>query len=88
MAHLGIDRTLHMVKAQFYWPHMRADIEQYVSSCVNCQSNKADRKCREPSLSPLVPPSSCWRSLGVDLIVDLPRSQAGFTAIHRWLFVT
>jgi hypothetical protein len=34
-----------------------------------------------PSLSPLVPPSSCWRTLGVDLIVDLPRSQAGFTAI-------
>jgi hypothetical protein len=28
MAHLGIDRTLHMVKAQFYWPHMRVDIEQ------------------------------------------------------------
>jgi hypothetical protein len=47
MAHLGIDRTLHMVKAQFYWPHMRVDIEKYVSSCVNCQSNKTDRRLLE-----------------------------------------
>jgi putative transposase len=80
MSHLGIDRTLHMDKAHFYWPHMRADIEQYVSSCVNCQSYKTDRRRRVPSLSPQVPPSSCWRTLGVDLIVDLPRI-AGFTAI-------
>jgi hypothetical protein len=44
---------------------------------VNCQSNKTDRRRRVPSLSALVPPSSCWRTLGV----DLPCSQAGFTAI-------
>jgi putative transposase len=80
MAYLGIDHTLHMAKAQFCWPHMHADIEQYVSSCVNCQSNKIDRR-RRTSVSPVVPPFSCWRTLGVDLIVDLPRSQAGFKAL-------
>ena len=74
MAHLGAQKSIEMASAQFYWPSMRSDIEQYVKSCVLCQSNKPDRRRLVPSLSPLVQPDSCWRKIGVDLIVDLPRS--------------
>lgn len=81
MAHLGVQKTLHMISTQFYWPHMADDIRKYIESCTSCQSNKTDRRRRVPPLSPLVPPTSCWRTLGVDLIVDLPPSAEGHTAV-------
>jgi hypothetical protein len=74
MCHLGIKRTRAMMSGQFYWPHMQHDIDQYVRSCSSCQGNKTDKQRRNPSLSPLVSPDSCWRNLGVDLITDLPPS--------------
>ena len=80
-AHLGISKTLHLLKHQFYWPNMKADVENYVRTCVDCQSNKTDRRRRTPALNPLVPPSSCWRTVGVDLIVDLPPSDEGHSAV-------
>jgi hypothetical protein len=81
MAHLGVQKTVEMVSAQFYWPLMQSDIEQYIETCHKCQSNKIDRRRNVPALSPLVPPTSCWRTVGVDLIVDLPQSQCGFNAV-------
>lgn len=81
MAHLGIKRTLDMVESQFYWPRLRCDVETYVKTCTDCQSNKTDRRRRTPALSPLIPPTSCWRTIGVDLIVDLPPTQEGHDSI-------
>jgi hypothetical protein len=81
MAHLGVQKTVKMVSAQFYWPLMQSDIEQYIETCHKYQSTKTDRRRNVPALSPLVPPTSCWRTVGVDLIVDLPQSQCGFNAV-------
>ena len=71
-AHLGIEKTLELVKRQFWWPNLGPDIRTYISTCTDCQKNKTDRISRTPLLSPLVPPDSCWHTIGVDLIVDLP----------------
>jgi hypothetical protein len=81
MCHLGIENTLEMVAHQFYWPCMDQDIKQYIASCIQCQTNKSDRIRRLPPRSPLVAPSSCWRTLGVDRIVDLPESEEAYNAV-------
>jgi hypothetical protein len=73
-AHLGIGKTLELVKRQFWWPRLDIDIKQYIDTCYKCQANKPDRRNRRVPLTPLVPPSACWRIIGVDLIVDLPAS--------------
>ena len=80
-AHMGIRRTMQLTTRQFYWPKMDKDVENYVRTCIECQSNKADRRRKNPALSPIVPPSSCWRTVGVDLITDLPESTSGKDAI-------
>ncbi len=80
-AHLGIQKTMSLLKRQFYWPGMQRDVDAYVASCHSCQVNKSDRRRRVPALSPLVPPESCWRTLGVDLIINLPTSASGHDAI-------
>ena len=80
-AHLGIQKSVELVRRQFWWPSLKSDVVEYVSSCHKCQANKTDRVRRRPPLTPLVPPDACWRTMGVDLIVDLPVSADGYDAI-------
>ncbi len=40
MGHLGIDRTLDLVRARFYWPRMAADVEQKIRTCSRCVRRK------------------------------------------------
>lgn len=41
MGHLGIERTLDLVRARFYWPKMAVDVEQKVKTCSRCVRRKA-----------------------------------------------
>ncbi|XP_076850337.1 uncharacterized protein LOC143500204 [Brachyhypopomus gauderio] len=41
MGHLGVDRTLDLVRSRFYWPRMSQTVEQYVKNCGNCVSWKS-----------------------------------------------
>ncbi len=80
-AHMGVRRAVEAIRHQFWWPGMRTDVEQYIKSCTSCQSNKPDRRLTRPLLNPLVQPDACWRTLGVDLITDLPKATSGHDAI-------
>ena len=37
VGHRGILATLKRVELYFYWPHIKADIQAYVSTCMVCQ---------------------------------------------------
>ncbi|XP_061127111.1 uncharacterized protein LOC133147011 [Syngnathus typhle] len=39
--HLGIDKTLELLRDRFYWPKMGAEVEQYVKNCGHCITRKA-----------------------------------------------
>lgn len=41
MGHLGIERTLELVRSRFYWPKMAATIENKVKACERCVRRKA-----------------------------------------------
>ncbi len=74
-AHLGVEKTVAMVQNSFWWPSMGSEIKEYVRTCWQCQANKTDRIRRVPPLTPLSPPDACWRTVGVDLVVDLPPTE-------------
>lgn len=38
--HKGINKTLEKMSAEFYWKHQRAEVEQFVRSCLDCQKKK------------------------------------------------
>lgn len=41
MGHLGIDRTLDLARARFFWPRMATDIEKKIKRCSRCVCRKA-----------------------------------------------
>ncbi|KAL7878188.1 hypothetical protein SRHO_G00048310 [Serrasalmus rhombeus] len=38
--HLGVERTLELVRDRFYWPKMAADIASYIKNCGRCAAQK------------------------------------------------
>uniref|UniRef100_A0AAY4C9X6 Gypsy retrotransposon integrase-like protein 1 n=1 Tax=Denticeps clupeoides TaxID=299321 RepID=A0AAY4C9X6_9TELE len=48
VGHLGIDRTLDLVRARFYWPHMAMDVSEKVRTCERCIRRKAQTERSAP----------------------------------------
>ena len=40
MGHLGIERTIDLVRARFYWPKMAIDVEVKIKTCSRCVCRK------------------------------------------------
>ncbi|KAJ4801510.1 polyprotein [Rhynchospora pubera] len=73
--HSGILATYKRIKGSFYWPHMKEDVYQYVISCDNCQQNKNEHIKLPGLLQPLPIPEEAWRSVSMDFITGLPKSE-------------
>ena len=41
LEHLGIERTLGLLKDQFYWPSMTEDVTRHIRQCERCLQFKA-----------------------------------------------
>lgn len=52
MGHLGVDRTLGLIRDRFYWPRMHKDIEHFVTRECECLKRK---KPNRPTRAPLLP---------------------------------
>lgn len=79
--HVGTRRTLKNVQRYFYWDGMARDVAAYVKTCDSCQRNKSSNQKPAGLLRPLPIPGDTWESISMDLIVSLPRTAAGYTAI-------
>ena len=72
--HFGQDKTLELVRRNFWWPGMKAEVIRYVQSCRPCQEDKARRHRQYGLLSPLELPYAPWTSISMDFITGLPVS--------------
>lgn len=79
--HFGWARTLDLIARQFWWPSIRADVQQFVYTCASCQMNKATNTKPHGLLQPLSIPDSRWHTVTMDFIMDLPRTPLGNNAI-------
>ncbi len=41
MGHMGIDRTLDLVRSRFFWPRMANDVETKIKTCERCVRRKS-----------------------------------------------
>jgi hypothetical protein len=73
------------LKTRYWWYGMKRDIVEYVSLCDTCQRVKAEHQRPAGLLQPLKIPEWKWEEIGMDFIVGLPRTQAGYDSI--WVIV-
>jgi hypothetical protein len=73
--HFGQDKTIELIRRNFWWPKMDQDIIEYVRSCLECQKDKVTRHKPYGLLSPLELPYAPWTSIAMDFITDLPLSE-------------
>jgi hypothetical protein len=66
------------LKTRYWWYGMKRDIAEYVSLCDTCQRVKAEHQRLAGLLQPLKIPEWKWEEIGMDSIVGLPRTQAGY----------
>jgi len=73
--HMGQDKTIELIRRNFWWPKMNQRIIDFVRSCPECQRNKASRHQPYGLSSPLELPYAPWQSIAMDFITELPLSE-------------
>jgi transposase InsO family protein len=70
-AHMGVDRTYDMLRANAYWPGLQSDVQKFVTTCKRCQLFKPSTYGSKAPLQPIVTsrPMQMW---AVDLMGPLP----------------
>ncbi|MBW0580124.1 hypothetical protein O181_119839, partial [Austropuccinia psidii MF-1] len=72
--HPGQEKTLKLIKRDFYWAGMNQIIKDYVSSCQKCSRNKNIHHEKFGLCKPLQVASGPWNSLSMDFITQFPLS--------------
>jgi hypothetical protein len=75
--HRGIEKTLNKLSRFFWWSGMKEEVQQYIGSCIACQSNKSSNKATAGLLHPLPIPSQPWESVSMDFVGPLPVTSKG-----------
>jgi len=72
--HIDQEKTIELIRHNFWWPKMDERIIDFVRSCLECQQNKAAGHHPYGLLHPLELPYAPWQSIAMDFITDLPIS--------------
>ncbi|GKB91540.1 transposon ty3-I gag-pol polyprotein [Tanacetum coccineum] len=73
-SHFGRDKTLTLLREQFYWPKMERDVNRLLERCRTChiaKTHSSNAGLYTP-LSVLVAP---WEDVSLDFVLGLPRTQ-------------
>lgn len=79
--HMGMNKTVEIVKRKFYWPQMHEHVAAYVNSCNKCQANKSSNQSAIGLLQPLSIPNKRWEQVTMDFIGPLPMTKNGHNSI-------
>jgi hypothetical protein len=60
VGHFGQDKTIELIRRNFWWPKMDETIIDYIQSCVECQKNKTACHLKYGLLQPLELPYAPW----------------------------
>jgi hypothetical protein len=73
------------LKQKYWWYGLKRDVAAHVAMCDVCQRVKAEHQRPAGLLHPLKIPEWKWEEVGIDFIVGLPHTSAGYDSI--WVIV-
>jgi hypothetical protein len=79
--HPGSTKMYKDLKTRYWWYGMKRDVTEYVALCDTCQRVKAEYQRPTGLLQPLKILEWKWEEIGMDFIVGLLRTQAGYDSI-------
>ncbi len=74
--HLGFTKTLEKVRARFYWPGQRRDVEDWCRACQTCASRKSPSRTRRAPLQSETAGFPLQR-VAMDVLGPLPQTLSG-----------
>ena len=83
--HPRSEKMYQDLKKKFWWYGMKREIAEHVAICDSCQRIKVEHQKPAGLLQPLRIPQWKWDEIGMDFIVKLPRTRAGYDSI--WVVV-
>jgi len=72
--HGGTAKTTELISRRYYWPKIREDIKRFIKNCDSCQRTKVVRHAPYGLLQSNEAPDRPWKSIAIDFITDLPKS--------------
>ena len=72
--HLGFAKTYHRAQERFFWPGMKSDVREWVSSCDECLRRKGTPQKHRHSLTTWQASHPFWQ-VSLDVMGHLPDSQ-------------
>ena len=75
LAHIGVNKTLNVLKEDYYWPRMEFDTRLWISSCKFCSERKSQgmHRKQEADLNANYP----FHKVSLDITGPLPRGLQG-----------
>ena len=70
--HMGVTKTLKLLKRCYYWDSLPRDVKDYVNTCAICQRTKARTHRPYGLLQALPVPSRPWQEISMDFVTGLP----------------
>ena len=74
LGHLGFVGTMLLIKQDYVWFKIKAQVATYVKACTSCNRNKPSNCKPSGLLMPLQIPDAPWSSISVDFITYIPLS--------------
>lgn len=76
-AHVSADKTLQLIKQQFWWPAMAEDVDSWCASCLVCAAHNQGKPGRTKLCRPNAPKGP-WEALQMDFIGPFPSAKGGY----------
>ena len=73
--HMGVQKTFDSIRRKYFWPNLFKDLNEYVTSCVICQTRSL-QKIRQPLQETDIPPYPMAK-VSLDLSGPYPTSLSG-----------
>lgn len=80
-AHLGIAKTLEVIKRTFFWSKMTKDVSDYIRNCSTCKQTKPVNYITRPNMGEFHECSRPWQQIYVDFLGPYPRTAKSNTCI-------